>query len=500
MSVFKSIKKLLQHSAVYGVGHIVTRSINFLLLPLYTNVFPRQEFGVVGILFTYIAIMTIIYTYGLDSAFFRFYILEDKNSDRRLIFSTAFYTILFSSIIMTAALILAAKNLTGWLFSSESLQLGIPIPLLICMSAGILFFDALSFLPFLILRAEQKPIPFVILKFLNVLFNVGGNILFLLILDRGIQGVFFANLCASFLTFVFMLPLIFRHVGLVFSRPLLRDLFSFALPYIPSTLAVVIMDTIDRPLVERLIGLEAAGLYNAGVKLGMFMSLFVAAFRFAWHPFFLSTSKQENAKEIFSRIFTYVLFACLGVFLLLSIYLRDLTALKIHGYSLIGREFWDGMSIVPVVLLAYVFYAAYLNFLIGIYLYKKTKYLPPITVAGMIGNLAANFILIPHLGIMGAAWARLIAYVIMAVCLYQVARKLYPVDYEWGRILKLIGVVALAFFVGMSPTVQSSFWLKTAVVVVIPFMLLLTGFFQKSEIQRLKNLPWRFTGPWKKSS
>ncbi|MBN1541833.1 oligosaccharide flippase family protein [candidate division KSB1 bacterium] len=495
MSVFYSIKKLLQHSAVYGIGHIVTRSINFLLLPLYTNVFPREEFGVVGILFTYIAILTIIYTYGLDAAFFRFYILEEEGGDRKEIFSTAFYTILFSSILFTTGLIVASEPLARLLFSTESLQLGIPIPRLIVMSAGILFFDALSFLPFLILRAEQRPIPFVILKFLNVLFNVGGNILFLVILKRGVQGVFFANLCASGLTFLLMLPLIFRHAGAVFSRPLLHDLFQFALPYIPSTLAVVIMDTIDRPLVERLVGLEASGLYNAGVKLGMFMSLFVAAFRFAWHPFFLATSKQENARQVFSRVFTYVILACLGVFLLLSIFLNDLARLSIGGFSLIGRDYWDGLSIVPVVLLAYVFYAAYLNFLIGVYLYKKTKYLPPITLAGMVGNLAANFTLIPLLGIIGAAWARLIAYLIMAISLYRVQCKLYPVDYEWGRLIKLVVVVAVAFFAGQLQAVQSHAVLKIGVVLGAALFLVLIGFFEKSELQRFKTLRLRIRRP-----
>src|SRR4030067_2501918 len=174
--------------------------------------------------------------------------------------------------------------------------------MLIRLASGILFFDSLAFLPFLILRAEERPVPFAIFKIINVFINVAGNIVLLGFLKFGISGIFVANLIASSLTFVIMIPVCIKRIGFVFSFAKLRELFAFGIPYLPSTLAVVIMDTIDRPLLEQLADLEAAGLYNAGGKLGMFMALFVSAYRFAWHPFFLSTSKQENAKDIFSKI------------------------------------------------------------------------------------------------------------------------------------------------------------------------------------------------------
>jgi O-antigen/teichoic acid export membrane protein len=488
MAIFSSIKNLFKHSAVYGAGHILTRSINFLLMPLFTNIFPKDEYGVVGIMFAYIAILTIVYTYGLDAAFFRFYILKEELSDRRDIFSTSFITILLTSICFSALLFVSSDTIVTWVFSEEVRSLNIDLALLVKFAAGILMFDALTFLPFLILRAEQRSIPFVVFKFINVLINVGCNVFFLIVLDFGIEGVFLANLIASSLTFFIMSPLLARYLQSTFSLSLLRELFAFGIPYLPSTLAVVIMDTIDRPFLERLASVEEAGLYNAGVKLGMFMALFVTAFRFAWHPFFLSTLKQKDAKAIFAKVFTYVLLACAGVFIVLSVFIDDIVRFPLPGFTLVGKEFWACTSVVPVLMLAYILYAAYLNFLIGVYLHKKTKYLPFITVSGMVGNLITNALLIPVIGMMGAAWARFVAYFIMAVSLYVVNKKLYPVDYEWKRIIKLCFITAMLFFIGMAEFIQSVFMFKLFVVLLFPVLLYIGRFFESNEINRLRML------------
>jgi O-antigen/teichoic acid export membrane protein len=488
MSVFQSIKRLLKHSAVYGIGHIVTRSIGFLLLPLYTNVLPPEDFGVAGLLFTYIAICMIFFTYGMDAAMLRFYILEEEEQGQKRVFTTALVMIMVTSVVFSAILLLGAEEIANLLFSYQVRQLEVDLPFLIRLGGGILFFDAMTLPAFLTLRAKERSGAFTAFKLFNILINVGANVLFLIIWDYGVEGIFIANLVASATTFVLLLPMIVKNITFSFSRQTFRELLAFGLPYLPSTLSVVLMDTIDRVFLERLASVEEVGVYNAGARLGMFMALFVAAFRFAWHPYFLATSKQENAKAIFAKIFTYVLFACLAVFLLISFFIDDIVQFKIFGKSLIGAEFWQCTVVVPVILLAYVLYAAYLNFLIGIYLEKKTKYLPYITVAGMLGNLAANYLLIPQIGMMGAAWARLVAYVIMAVALYWVAHRLYQVNYEWGRIIKLGVVVAIIFLIGQIAVVDNNFVFKTGVLLLFPVLLFASGFFVKEELSVLKQI------------
>lgn len=488
MSIFNSIKRLVKHSAVYGIGHIITRSFGFLLLPLYTNIFPRDDFGVAGLVFTYLAIFINLYTFGIDVAFFRYFILEETEQGKKKIFTTAFVTMTTTSLVFSLLIFFNAPFLAKAVFSANVHELTIDLIFLIRLAAGILFFDAIGLLPFLILRAREKSLQFIVFKFVNVLINVGFNILLLGVLKKGIEGIFIANFISSFVTFIVMLLVVLKNLSFSYSFITLKDLFAFGLPYMPSTLSVVLMDTIDRVFIERLMGVDAVGLYQNGAKLGMFMALFVTAFRFAWHPFFLSTSKQDDARDIFAKVFTYVITACGVVFIFFSLFIENIVRLHIGRFSLIGQIYWESTIVVPVIFLAYIFYAAYLNFLIGIYLYKKTRYLPFITVGGMLGNLVALYFLIPVMGIMGAAWARLIAYVIMAVALYLVSRKLYPVSYEWTRILKLAVIISVVFFIGQIGTVASSLWLKILLFSGLPVALYITGFMDPRELNKMKTL------------
>jgi O-antigen/teichoic acid export membrane protein len=490
MSIFAGVKRLFQHSAVYGIGHILNRLITFALIPLYTGSFNPELFGVYTLLFSYIVIMTVIYSYGLDTAFFRFYIIEDTEKSRNRIFSTAYISVVVTSIVWSALIILFREPLANMLFQGESQLLPVNLPLMISLAAGILFFDSLMLMPFLIMRAEEKPVQFIFFKFLNVVINFICNIVLIVHLDMGVEGIFIANLISSGLTFLLLLPGSLKHFRFDFHWPTFKELFAFGIPYLPSTLSVGLMDAADKFILERLTNVEVVGIYGANAKMGMFMALFITAFRFAWHPFFLSTSKQENAKEIFKKVFTYVLLACSFVFLFFSLFIDEIVRidLKIGSFTLVDKEYWSGTVIIPILFLAYIFYAAYINFIIGIYLEKKTKYLPFITGAGVLGNIIALFTLIPAMGYVGAAWARVIGYVIMATALYFVGQKLYPVKREWGRVIKMVLVVAVFFFVGRSNYMMPQPWLKAALFLLYPVGLLVVGFYEKNELATVKRL------------
>jgi O-antigen/teichoic acid export membrane protein len=491
VSLFQNIKRLFKESAIYGIGHIISRTIQFVLLPLYTTILPREEYGIVGVLFAYIAILMILYTYGLDAAFFRFYILEDGSENRKRLFSTAFFTIMATSILFSSTLYIGADAFTQLVFSKEAKALVYNLPLLIRLASGILFFDSVSYLPFLIFRAEQKPGSFVIFKSLHILLTVTGNIILLIILKWGITGIFISNLFASCILFILLSPMTWRHISWTYSKAALIKLVTFGMPFIPLNLAFVIIDMLDRPLLERLAGMEAAGLFNAGSKLGMFMALLIAAFRYAWSPFFLSASKQKDARMIFSKVLTYTILVCAAVFLGISLLINDIVQIRIFGFVLIGKPYWNSTAIVPVLMLASIFYAAYSNFLVGMYLMKKTHILPIITTAGMIGSILANLVLIPRFDIQGAAWARVIAYGIMAVLLYITAQRYYPVRYEWARICKCLFITGFLFILGQMEWARNSLFLKSGFIVSFPFFLLLLGFFNRSERTRIKTFLFR---------
>jgi len=478
--MFASLKRLTKHSVVYGVSLILARSISFLLLPLHTNVFAKEAYGVVNLGFVYLAIVAIFYNFGFDSAFLRYYLLSDDNAERRRIFSTSFLSIALITCVLSILGWIAASGLADWQLGSTDYTY------IMQLCAGILFFDALATLPFLILRAEERSRAFAALKIANVVLNFVLNYYLIVQLQHGIAGVFEANLIASIFSFVTLGHLTLQHLRWQFRLSIFKELFAFGLPYVPSVLSVIIIDNISRVFLERYTDLGTVGLFSAGYKLGMIMSLMVAAFRFAWQPFFLSVSKQADAKTIFSRVLTYFTLICAIVFLGMSFFVDDLVRFNFGGFTIFGKEYWQSTVIVPPVLLAYYFLGAYTIFIVGIQLEKKTIYLPLVTGLGAGVNILANYLLIPHFGMMGAAWAAVLAYFAMTASLYVISQRLYPIAYEWLRLGKIAVAVGGLFALGRFLTVP--FYGRTGLLVAFPVVLYALRFFHETELARLKKV------------
>lgn len=479
-SMFASIKRLTSHSAVYGISTILGRAISFLLLPLYTHYLSQEAYGVVSLVLAYLGIMTIISTYGVDAAFLRYYILAGSDEAKRNIFNTGFWSVLLMSAAILFGSFLFATPLADWLLDSAAYRN------IILLMAGILLFDSMMIIPFLLLRAEERSTLFVILKIANVIVNFLTTYFFVVKLNRGVSGVFEANLISSVFTFLTVLPVSLRHLRPAMRRTVYLDLLKFGLPYLPSTLSVYFVDVIDRFILKQLTDVATVGLYSAGCKLGMLMNLMIAAFRFAWHPFFLSTSKEPNAKAIFSRIFTLFMLVCAVCLLGASLFIDELVRFKIGTKTLFGAEYWDSTSVVPAILLAYIFFGAYVNFIIGIHLEKKTQYLPFITGLAAAVKIGSTYALVPLLGMNGAALGTTLAYLAMATALYIVAQRLYYIHYEWMRLAKLLLTTAAVFVLGY--WIWTAPWQKTLLLIAFPLTLFLMGFFEKGELQRLSSI------------
>jgi O-antigen/teichoic acid export membrane protein len=307
-----------------------------------------------------------------------------------------------------------------------------------------------------------------------------------------IEGIFLANLIASAFTVTTCLPVFKRWLRLSFSRPVLSELMGFGLPYGPSGLAYIVMDQISRFFIARMINDAAAGVFSACYKLGMFMALIVAAFRFAWHPFFLSTLKQKDAPQVFGRVLTYFLAVTGFFFLIVSVFLREIVHFRIGSFQLLDPAYEGGIGIVPIVLLCYVLYGVYANFVVGIYLKKRTALLSIFTGSGMLVTLAANWLFIPRFGITGSAWATFLGYVTMAAGLYIANQRLYPIPYEFKRILKLILVIGAVFAVGYFPGREWSVFLRLGWILLAFPLLVVVRFFQRGEKKALLRLVHRF--------
>ncbi len=480
--MFAEIKRLSTHISVYGITNILSRSLSFILLPIHTRILESTaEYGVAIIIFAFIGFVNVLYLHGIDTAFLRFYLLRETGVTKKNVFSTALFSICAASIVLSTCIYLYSDQISRLCF--ETSEYGH----ILKYTSGILFFDSLAILPFLTLRAEERSLKFMVLKLINILLTIGLNIYF--VVQRGVEGIFIANLLASIATFALVSPIIITRITLAVSKKVYKELLKFGLPYIIPGVSIISMDLIDRFFIERMLGESAAGIYGAGYKMAMSMAVAVAAFRFAWHPFFLSITENEGAKDIFARVLTYFVMIAGWLYIFIVFFIQDIIAIEVPiiGGNLIRREYWDGMSIVPVVMAAYIFYGIYVNFVVGIYVKKKSLYLAAITGISASINIVLNYYLIPRYNMMGAAAATVTAYACMALLLLLVSRKLFSIQYEYGRLLHLVIIIGAFFVLYVNFFNEYNLLLKLIILGAYPFILMISGFFKPDEKAAMRN-------------
>jgi O-antigen/teichoic acid export membrane protein len=367
--------RLTKHSAIYGLGHILSRSIGILLLPLHTNYIPPEQYAVYVYGYAFIPVAAIFFSAGLNTGQLKYHIESNSFQEKRIVFSTSFWATGLSGLLLLGLMIATAPDLSTAILGQSNYEH------LIFLSLGILFFDALNLLMFNLLRAEERSIEFVSYNFTSMMVNIGLNFYLILVHGAGVEAVFIANAASSVIATILLLPGSRKYFVRRFSGRSLKQMFLFGLPLIPSTVGMVILMAIDRFFIREYIGDEAAALYGAGYRLGMFMSLLVTAFKYAWSPFYLSIAKtDEKANDVFARVLTYFLLISCSIFLIISIYINEIVSLNLFGLTLIDEQYWGGVHIVPAILASYIFYGIFLNMQVGPYVQNKT-YLLAITTA-----------------------------------------------------------------------------------------------------------------------
>jgi O-antigen/teichoic acid export membrane protein len=484
--MFPQIRRLLKHSAVYGLGHVVSRVVSFILLPFLTHSITPEQYGAMTLLYTFTSIALVVFIYGADIAFLRFYIPEKDPQKRKEIFGTVFWSSLLTTGVFSVIIALTTGALAKFVFNDPD-SIGAGAGYLIILSAGILFADTLSTFPYLWLRSVEKSLPFIVLKGTGALLHVGLTILFVNTLNRGIAGIFEANLIASSYQLAMLLPVIIKNTGLTLRWATFRELFKFGLPNMPSQIFVMVIELSDRKILEVLAGLTVVGIYSAGYKLGLFMAVITMGFRFAWQPFFLSIADKPDAKETFARVFTYFLLVTGVIFLALVFVLAPLMKMELPVVgTMIEERYWEGLKVFPVILLAHICNGAYANFMVGVYLKKKTGLMPLVTGVAALVNLGVNLLFIPIFGMMAAAWAHFLSHFVLAGLLYLLIQRHYPVKYEWNRIGILIACGGFVYLLSLAPFLSDYWFLKLLLLPLFVILLKVTNFFLPEEIAAVR--------------
>lgn len=450
------IKKLIGQTAIYGLSTIVGRLLNFMLVPLYTRYFNQSEYGIVTELYSYTVFLMIFLTYGLETGFFRF--SQNKEDKSRV------YTTIMSSLFTSSSLFVAIIFI---FLTPISRSLGYQgLEQYIWWMALIIAIDAFTSVPFAKLRHENKAIKFAIIKLSNISINIGLNILFIIILPPVAQNsdiqwlhtnfsqptvgfIFIANLVASITTLILLMPEIIRnHTSFDFN--LLKRILSYSLPLLIAGLAGSINEVYDRISLRYFLTIPAGedasnyilrqvGIYGANYKLAMIIAIFNQAFRFAAEPFFFSRMHSKDSRQVYANIMNYFVAFTLLLFLLIMLYLDIFK-------HFIGIRFHEGLSVVPILLLANIFLGIVFNLSIWYKLSNQTSFGIWIMGFGALITLIINIIFVPHYGYIACAWATLACYVLMAVLSYRLCQKHYHIPYRL-KDLSIYFISAAAIYV-----------------------------------------------------
>ncbi|CAN5698400.1 oligosaccharide flippase family protein [soil metagenome] len=474
-----SLKKLASQTAVYGLSSIVGRMLNYLLVPLYTRVFVTGEYGIVTELYAFVSFFNIVFTYGLETAFFRF---AEKEKGNPRVYSTSLISIIASSISLAVVIILFSSPIASWMNHSDGSDK--MLPQYISCFAIVLALDAISAIPFAKLRQEHKAFRFATIKIIWILVNVGLNIFFLIFCPKyadgifhdfishvydpsiGIGYVFISNLVASAVVLLCLAPEILK-TTYFFDKKLWNNMLVYALPLMVAGFAGMINETFDRIMLPRLTpdkstALSQLGIYGACYKLSILMSLFVQTFRYAAEPFFFSQASSDKAQQIYSRVMHYFVLMCAFIFLAIMMYM-DI----VKGF--IGKEYREGLGVVPILLMANLCLGVFYNLSIWYKLTHQTKWGAWLSIIGAIITLVLNFSLIPVMGYMGAAWATLICYAAMMVLSYFIGQKYYHVNYNIGSFIYFVSAALIFYFISeeiriyFTPGRNSIFFINTLI-------------------------------------
>lgn len=443
------LKKLLGQTAVYGLSTILGRTLNYLLVPLYTSVFAKhpEEYGVVSQLYAFVAFLMILLTFGMETTYFRF--IQDSE-DKKRIFQNSFVTVVVLNVLFFLGILVMNQNLADALLFNDH-------PEYILLMGAIVVIDAASSLPLAKLRAEEKAKEFAVIQFTSIGVNIVLNLALLLLFvdkDAPTKGVFYiliANLISSLVKPV-MLRKDFLGIRLKVDMALLRKMMVYAIPIVIAGFAGIINEVIDRIMLKQMLydpanGYTAKmadaeiGIYSACYKLAMLVTILLQAYRYAAEPFFFNQMKNQDRNKLYVKLMNYfVAIVCL-VFLGVSM------NLDIFKYFISNETFWKGLPIVPVLLLANVFLGVYFNQSIWYKLTNQTKYGAYISIMGAILTIAINYLFIPKYGFVASAWATLIVYAFQMTVSYFWGQKHFPIKYNLRKFFLYLGMSILIYYV-----------------------------------------------------
>ena len=439
------VKTLFSHTVYYGIGLFLNRSLSVLLLPLYTDYFSSQELGVYSLIFSLWIFLNILYMFGTETSFLKFFIDAKDQTEKARIYSTTLTMISVTSAVFSVILYFTSGAIAEFIKFDNIPQAAFLIKIL----ALLIFFDALSRYPLLLLRANLKAKTYAVITAISLVINLSLNIILIIGYHFGIEAIFYAYIASVIFTLIAGLIVTREYLLPKVSTQLMKELVSYGNKFIYIGIFVILISQSDRYFLKYFFDESLVGIYSANYRLASVMTLAIASFKFAWTPYFLNLAENPDSKKVIANVFTYFVFIALSIFLFFSFFTAPLAKISFFGIHILASEYWSGLGILPLILGAYFFLGLADNLNAAPFLKNKTSLLLLASATAFTVNVILNFILTPVYGIFGASWAILITYIIQFIALYIISQRIFPVDYQLGK-LSGIFLLTLVFFVGGS--------------------------------------------------
>jgi len=471
------LKRLAKHSAIYGLGGLVSRVLAILLLPLYTRYLSPSDYGAIETLVAASAVLVTLLRAGISSAFFRFYFDAEDDAGRTRVVRTAFW---FTMTMSTAALIagLAVAGPISQLLFSSGDRAGLVRAAFIGLWAQMNFEQITS-----LFRVEERSLQFAVASISNVLITIVTTIVLVVGFGQHALGVIVGNFIGTLTVYLVLLAYRRYQLGLEFDRRLLREMNRFGLPLVPAAIFLWGINFSDRLFLVRYVGQDEVGLYSIGVRLASAIVFLQFAFRTAWPAFAYSIKSDDEAKQTYAWVLTYLTLITCWISLALGVLSPWLARL------LTKPEFYGGARVVSLLAFAGVAFTAYTVVAIGVGRARKTQFNWVVTGVAAALNIGMNFVLVPRYGMIGAAISTAAAYSAMFVLMTLNAQRVFPTPYQWRRVATAAGVAVALDVAGEWAGVGLG--VAVALVIAYPVALGALGFYSPGERRRLAQLARR---------
>jgi O-antigen/teichoic acid export membrane protein len=496
--LFQKIRELSKNITIYGLGDVAVSIVSFFLLSIWVDFFNARDYGVMGILGAIEVIAKIVFRFGLDGSFMRFFYDYEGEAERRRLASTIFLFLLaLNGTVLVVLLAISGPFAVSVLGGHEYAP---ALRLLLVNTFAIGF----TFIPFHVLRMERKSVVFSLLTLARSVLTIALRLVLVIKVGMGLTGLYLADVMTTTIIMAALARWFAPLIRPVFSREILRESLLFGLPRVPHAAAQQVMSVGDKFILPFFVSLADVGVYSMAVSFGLTQKLFLSAFEYAWAPFYYATTREADAGRVFRVITTYGVAVLALLTAGLAAVGRDAAMMMTHGRLLRPDDpRWGAVATVITWTAVGVFFqGVYLLTSIGLNITKRSQYYPVATITAAATNVGLNFLLIPRYGMVGAAWANGAAYFVQAWLGYHFSQRFYPIEYEWGRLVRVcVSGVAAAIVARLLPAphglhVQHQFLSQLpallmrggTVVVVFVALLAVTGFFHAGELGWLRTL------------